>query len=149
MMAQKILVPLDGSPGSEVVLPAALELAELRRATLRLLHVAPSAGPVIVDGRVVSFADQEASRLTYLALAYLERIAAGLAGVGIELSVRFGDPAREIVDEARAAGADLIAMATHPWNRISRLVRTSVATDVERLSKVPVLVVQYGAPATV
>jgi nucleotide-binding universal stress UspA family protein len=149
-MGQKILVPLDGSTGSEAVLPAARELAELRGATLRLLHVAPVTEPVFVDGRVVAYADQETSRLTHQAISYLQRIAAGFTDhLGVEFAVRFGDPAREIAEEAQAAGADLIAMATHPWSRVTRLVRASVTSEVERRSHVPVLVVQYGSPVLV
>jgi nucleotide-binding universal stress UspA family protein len=148
-MSQKILVPLDGSTGSEAVLPAARDLAALRGATLRLLHVAPVAEPIFSDGRVVAYADQETSRLAHLSLSYLQRIAAGLPEQEVELAVRFGDPAREIAEEAQVAGADLIAMATHPWSRVTRLVRASVTSEVERRSRVPVLVVQYGSPVLV
>jgi nucleotide-binding universal stress UspA family protein len=57
--------------------------------------------------------------------------------------VRFGDPAEEIVDQAEATGADLIAMATHRRTVVARLVRRGVAERVERATTVPVILVPY------
>ena len=62
--------------------------------------------------------------------------------------VRFGDPATEIVGEAEAQGADLIAMATHRRG-VSRFLRGSLADAVERETTIPVLRVPYGEAAYV
>lgn len=146
-MRRTILVPLDGSPGSEVVLPRVAELARSEHGTVRLLHVAPPAqAKVAPDGRILVYADQEAARIAENARAYLTRAAAALSGIDVELAVRFGDPVSEILDEAESAGVDLVAMATHQRTGLRRLLEGSVAERVERLARVPVLLVGRGAP---
>ena len=63
---QKILVPLDGSSGSESVLWTVGQLARTQGARVRLGHVAPAPGAVLTsDERVVAFADQETARVEY------------------------------------------------------------------------------------
>ena len=57
-----ILVPLDGSPGSESVLPAVAELARARAARVQLLRVEPPPKALEAGDRVIAFADQETSR---------------------------------------------------------------------------------------
>ncbi len=113
-MAGKILVPLDGRAGSEAVLPSVAEAARARRATVRLLHVAPPVEAVVAaDGRVIAYADQEATRVTHRVRTYLMTAAAGLPDIEVEVAVRCGNPVAEILDDAESAGVDLIAMATH------------------------------------
>ena len=142
---QKILVPLDGSAGSEAVLPTVEELARAQGARVRLLQVVPpGVEAVVADGRVVVYADQETERIAQEVLAYLKTAAAALSGIDVELAVHFGNPVEEIVREAESAGADLIAMATHRWTGVRRLLRGSVAEKVERTTTIPVLLVRYG-----
>ncbi len=66
----------------------------------------------------------------------------------MQFSVRFGDPATEIVREAEQCRANLIAMASHRRKGIARFVRGSVAERVERATAVPVTLVQYGETST-
>ena len=141
---RKILVPLDSSPGSEAVLPVGGELARAEGAEVRLLHVALQVEAVVVDDRVIAYADQEAARITQEVLAYLKKAAAQLSGLEVELAVRFGDPIAEIVNEAESAGVDLIALATHRRTGVSRFLKGSVAERVERATTIPVLLVRYG-----
>jgi nucleotide-binding universal stress UspA family protein len=141
---RKILVPLDGSSGSESVLWTAGQLARAQGASVSLLRVAPVAQPVRIPERVVAFADQETDRIERGEMVGLRRAAGLLEGVRVETSVRFGDPVTEIVDEAESAGADLIAMATHRRPVLARLVRRSVAERVERATTVPVVLVPYA-----
>jgi acetoin utilization protein AcuB len=139
-----ILVPLDGSPGSESVLATVAELARARRARLHLLRVAPVMKAVASDDRIVAYADQETSRVELETLAYLKGLARTLTDVGVDCAVRFGEPAEEIVREAQAARVDLIAMATHRRRGLDRALRGSVAETVERASAIPVVLVPYG-----
>jgi len=140
-----ILVPLDGSAGSEAVLPAVEDLARAEGAKVHLLHVASTqVDAVVVDGRVVVYCDQEAERIRQEALSYLQKAARAIPGVTVELAVRFGDPADGIVREVESADADLVAMATHRRTGVRRLLKGSVAEKVERIAKVPVLLVRYG-----
>jgi acetoin utilization protein AcuB len=144
----KILVPLDGSPGSKAVLPTVADLALAERASVRLLRVVPPPPEVRTDDRVIAYADQETSRIELEILADLKRVGAGLGDVNVEVAVQFGEPVAEIVREAHAMGASLIAMATHRRSGIGRIVKGSVAELVERGTAIPVMLVQYGGEAT-
>lgn len=144
---RKILLPLDGTVGSETVVAKVGEIARAEGATVRLLHVAPQVHEIRADDRIVIFADQEAARIEAEVHTYLRRVAATLGDVTFELAVRFGDPIDEIVRDAAEVGVDLIAMATHRRTGFSRLVRGSVAEEVERQTRVPVMLVRYGAAA--
>jgi len=140
---RKILVPLDESPGSEAVLWTVGELARAQGARVNLLRVVPPATVVQAGERVKVFADQERDRIERGTLFGLRRLAQRLDGVAVDASVRFGDPAEEIVDQAEATGVDLIAMATHRRSVVARLVRRGVAERVERATTVPVILVPY------
>ena len=144
---RKILVPLDGSAGSEAVLPTVAEVARSEGASVVLLYVAPPPEEVIAGNRVVAYVDQETARIEVDSRAYLKRAASKLRGIDVELSVRFGEPTTEIVNEAEANGATLIAMATHRRSGLARVVKGSIAEEVERSAAVPVLLVHYGEPA--
>jgi nucleotide-binding universal stress UspA family protein len=58
--------------------------------------------------------------------------------VPVESIVRFGDPVREILLEADAFGADLIAVGARRHGRLRRLV-SGVVAKLLRRSEVPVL----------
>ena len=139
-----ILVPLDGSPGSEAILETIGEIARAEGASVRLLSVQPPAHEVEAGGRVLVYADQETGRVEAEAEVYLKRVAVSLGPVTVAFAVRFGDPVERIVEEAEAARATLIAMATHRRTGIARIVKGSVAERVERTTTIPVMLVQYG-----
>jgi CBS domain-containing protein/nucleotide-binding universal stress UspA family protein len=142
--AHTILVPLDGSPGSESVLPTVGELAHAQAARVRLLRVAPEPKSVEADDRIIVYADQETSRVELETLGYLKRVALALPGIEVDCIVCFGEAAEEIVREAQAARVDLIAMATHRRRGLDRALKGSVAETVERASAIPVVLVPYG-----
>jgi len=146
-MYKKILIPLDHSFGTENALKIVVDLARANGSVVRLLHVTRRPAAVVVNGRVVAYADQESERLKYEAEVYLREVARRLAGFAVEYAVRFGDAAEEIIEEARESGADLIAMATHGRTGVSRLLLGSVAEAVLRRSEVPVVLVRHGLPA--
>jgi nucleotide-binding universal stress UspA family protein len=139
-----ILVPLDGSPGSESVLPTVGELAHAQAARVRLLRVAPEPKAVEADDRIIAYADQETSRVELESLGKLKRVALALPDIEVDCAVCFGDAAEEIVKEAQAARVDLIAMATHRRRGLDRALKGSVAETVERASAIPVVLVPYG-----
>lgn len=144
-----ILVPLDGSPGSEWVLEAVGELARAHGATVRFLHVVKPVRAVESDDRdrVIAFADQESARVDIETREYFERLGGRLPGVTVEGAVRFGDPVAEIVEEAESVGADLIAMASHRRTGFDRLLKRSLARRLERATTIPLLLVRYGERA--
>jgi len=111
--------------------------------TLRLFHVAPypqmRTGP---DGRVIAYVDQETDRREAESQEYLREVEARLDGVAVELRVQFGDPAHEIVLEAEAFGADLIALTDAKHGRLQSALAPSLAERVAAKTPVPALVLQ-------
>lgn len=139
-MAKRILVPLDQSLLAESVMPLVADAARGGGGSVRLLHVAPIAQALVnKDGRVVAFADQEFERLESEGLDYLRTIEARLDGVPVECVVRFGDPVAEILREAEAFGADLIAVTTAGRSGLGRVALGSVAEQVFRRASVAVV----------
>jgi universal stress protein A len=140
-MAKRILVPLDQTPNAESVVPLVADAARGGGATVRLLHVAPPPDNVVnADGLVVAYADQEALRMEAEALDYLRTMEVAFDGVPVETSVRFGDPVTEILREAEAFGADLIALTSGPRRPLTRLVLGGTAEQVSRRTGAAVLV---------
>jgi nucleotide-binding universal stress UspA family protein len=132
-----LLVPVDGSDLSALVVPAALEFASLfepRVVLLRVLERRRKAG----DAREL----EEAT-------SHLQGIARLFERKGVETLqiVEKGDPVEAILKTARDHGADLIAMTTHGRSGIGRLVTGSVTEQVLRQAPVPLLVVRADAPA--
>jgi nucleotide-binding universal stress UspA family protein len=142
-MAKRILVPLSQVEPADSFVAALGDLARGAGATVRLLHVSETAANLVdIDGRVIAYADQETRRLEAEARDYLETIAIQLDGVPVELAVRYGDPAREILAEAGEFGADLIALGVGSRRRFSML--GGVADQVFRRADVPVALLRAG-----
>ncbi len=142
-MYRLAVVPLDGSPVAEAIIPLVLEIAgplDLEIALVRVLQPVP---PQVIEGsRHVVVEDVEARQLD--AQEYLAPLAAELRAKGIraQTHVRRGDPTAEIVGCAREIGADLIAMTTHGRSGLGRLVFGSVAEAVLRHSHLPVFLMR-------
>jgi nucleotide-binding universal stress UspA family protein len=141
-----VLVPLDGSRGSEAVLPMAEEIALERGARIRLLHVVPPVEPAhATDNRLIAYADQQSARAVHEVRGYLRGPHGALPNLDVEQVVRFGVPAEEILREAEACDVVAVVMATHRRTSLRRLLRRSVSRRVERAAWVPVIRTRYGA----
>ena len=139
LMAKRILVPLDLSDAAQSVLPLVADMARSNGATVRLLHVAPIPRERVTDdGRLVAYASQEMERIEFDRREYLKTAEAELEGVPVESVVRFGSPSREIILEADAFGADLIAVTARRRGWFRRMLGGVVA-KLFRRSDVPVL----------
>ena len=143
-MAKRILVPLDQSPVAEVVVPLVAAIARGSGATVRLLQVSPvPRNRVSEEGRVLASADQEMGRLETEGLDYLRTVEMQLDGAAdVECVVRFGDPVAEILHEAEAFGADLIAVTTEGRSAVGRTVLGSVAEQVVRKADAQVMLIR-------
>ncbi len=141
-MFARILIPLDGSPLAEGILPEVAELAKLHGAEVMLLRVALAhtfPGADATEAQVHAVEEAE---------GYLAQVERRLAAQGITVSgaVRYGHAAEEILDHARARHVDLIAMCTHGRTGLLRIMLGSVAEAVLRASPVPVLLLRAKAP---
>ena len=130
---ERILVPLDHSAA------AAAALALVRRnfptALLRLLHVMD---PGQLATSITSTVTPELAR-GELEAKEAQRLAHVTEGAG-ELVIRVGKPAEVIIAEAEAWRADLIAMGTHGRTGFDHFLHGSVAEQVVRRSRRPVLI---------
>jgi len=138
------VVPLDGSPVAEAIIPFVLEIAGPLDMEIGLIRVLQPVPPQVIEGsRHVVVEDVEARRLD--AEEYFAPLAAELRakGVRVQTHVRRGDPAGEIVACAREIGADLIAMTTHGRSGLGRLVFGSVAEAVLRHAHLPVFLIRF------
>jgi nucleotide-binding universal stress UspA family protein len=147
-----VLVPLDGSPFAEAVLPYVEYLAQGMSLEVVLVRAAevgvtgtplPYAGgvpvgPGDVEAQVEAgrTEEQEASR-------YLQQVANSLASKG--LSVRWellrGVPNTTISGLAQELSDNIIALASHGRSGLARWVQGSVAEDLIRATGDPVLVI--------
>src|SRR3990172_1919422 len=139
---KRILVPLDGSPLAESALPLLEDLAMSLEASLLLQSVVvptaalyagtllPSTPPVLteIEAGVREYLDGVAKRL--------ER-----KGARVETNVAIGYAAETILDAAKQAGADLIALSPHGRSGPERWILGSVADAVVRHSDRPCLVI--------
>lgn len=139
---RRALVPLDGSPVAEAIVPFVSRIARPLGLEIALLRAVPRTPPEVIEGSRVVLDNTE--RLTQEADAYLRTIADRLSASGFRVLtiVRVGDPAAEILAAARECEADLIAMTTHGRGALGRLLFGSVAEAVLRRALVPVFIVR-------
>lgn len=146
-MYKKMLVPIDGSMRSEVVVPHAAATAKALGCNVRLLTVVDLAKNG--NGKHMDSAPDEAASAAWIeaeiaqAESYMHPVAERFADHGLkaEMEVRFGNPGEEIIKAATEYGSDIIAMATRSRRGLARLVFGSVADEVLRESHVPVLLI--------
>jgi nucleotide-binding universal stress UspA family protein len=145
MTAKRILVPLDDEHAESVV-PLVASVARDGGATVRLLRVYPvPERREGLHGRIVEYVDQAMSRLTAEGRDELARDEERLAGVPVEIVVRFGEPAEEIALEAEAFGADVIALSEPPRSRLRRMLAPGLADRLARETSIPMLVLTTAA----
>ena len=143
----RILVPTDFSAPSERAVEYASALAANLGGSLHLVHVldrllSPEMGwasPAIEAVKMREHLYQE-SRAKLVALAAKVESHA----VPASSEVRSGGPSAEIIQAAGEHGADLIVMATHGRSGLSHLVLGSVAEQVIRHARCPVLAMRDG-----
>jgi nucleotide-binding universal stress UspA family protein len=143
-----VLVPLDGSPLAEQVLPVATELTRPSKASYTLLRVVQPPHAHAYDHAAVRVSGPDSPLLEQMqseAWSSLERVAERLRGQGLQVETRVlidAQPAVAILDLATARTSSLIALATHGRRGLDRLLLGSIADKVVRGSQVPVLVVR-------
>jgi nucleotide-binding universal stress UspA family protein len=140
---KRILVPLDGSPLSEAVLPHAQALAQAEGAEILILRVAvnPSAEFSFSDPALASELIQEMEAETQ---TYLKDLCSKLESTGIRTAylMRKGPIAETILEVAGNMQADMIAMSTHGRSGLQRWLIGSIADRIVHHSSVPVLLIR-------
>jgi nucleotide-binding universal stress UspA family protein len=142
-----MLVPLDGSPLAEQVLPYAQALAA-PGAELILLTVVEAPEPIHgMRGQLLVPLEDVQRMLEQQARDDLQRAEATLRNgrPPVRLETTAGDPAEQILRLAAERQVDLIAMTTHGRGALGRWIFGSVADRVARSSPVPVLLLRPSA----
>jgi nucleotide-binding universal stress UspA family protein len=144
-MFKHLLVPIDGSPTSELAVEKAIGLAKAFDSAVTVLYVVDpypfaGVGSDFAYGQTQFLNAAKAVANDALASA---RKALEAAGVKVTASLVESHTAwRGILDAAETAGADLIVMGSHGRSGLEKLVLGSVAQRVLSNAKGPVLVVR-------
>ena len=162
-MAKRILVPVAANERAEAIVPVVAALARDGGGTVRLLNVQPLQATRFDDyartlpvygydvgfsldaqRRVLTYGHAHEARVESETLERLRQLEPLLDGVPIERAVRFGDVVDEIVREAEAFDADLVAFTARP-RRWWRPALARIVDRVRRRVRVPVLALVGGA----
>jgi nucleotide-binding universal stress UspA family protein len=140
---KKVIVPLDGSPLAETVLPYVVDLAKKMR--LEVVFMRSYALPTSTADEYETYSDElisqiEAEAQDYLAEKVREAKAKGLENVSSVVNVGYG--AEEIITLARKTPDNFITMCTHGRSGVKRFVLGSVTDRVVRHSGDPVLIIR-------
>jgi nucleotide-binding universal stress UspA family protein len=133
MRTKHILVPLDLLRGPASALVAVQEMVEEAPVQVTLLHV--------IDLNIFPVQKEVSDQLRAESEAGLRKLCRLFFGAeqAARTVVRFGNPAKEIIAEAKDTEADLIVMCG-PKSRRSRLFRRGTAQSVVRTACCPTLV---------
>lgn len=143
-----ILVPVDGSTLTESAIELATNLASASTTLVLARIVEPIEVPVtsgieaaaVVDWRTTEEATRDAEQ-------YLDTLSAALRKAGLQTKtvVRAGRIAQELRTVADDMQVDLIVMSTHGRTGFDRVMLGSVADDLARHAKQPVLMISARA----
>lgn len=138
-MYDKVLMPSDGSEGSEVALDHAIEIAEKFDAELHILYV--------VDTRISSTQEAMVGMMNHLKSIgenSTERIAeeARKRGVTTVKDIVEGVPHKEINNYVGENSIDMITMSTHGRTGLDRILIGSTTEKIIRTADIPVMTVK-------
>lgn len=137
---RRVLIPLDGSPEGEEAVEHATAVAGDPGVQYVLLHVIT---PILYVPDPASVVYPDETEMQEWAKEYLGAVAERIRARGFAAdfrTARHPQPARAILECADEITADLIAMETHGWSGVTRLLLGSVTDKVLRAATVPMLV---------
>jgi universal stress protein A len=134
----KILCPVDFGGYSHALIEAASAISRGTQPTLYLLHVVsttPVVAGVPLEPHGVTGHDIE-TELRQMIPSHTQ------GQLRFEVIARKGNPGKEILRAIRELGVDSVVIATHGRKGLSRALLGSVAEQVVRGSRVPVLTIR-------
>ena len=140
---KKILIATDGSENAEKAVSYGINIAQATGAEVYALYVVSTehAGTArTVMGWAGAFETYLANQ-GGAAIGYVENLGKE-AGVKVEPMYLKGVPAEKIIEYAEESNIDLIVMGTQGLTGVQRFLIGSVAENVLRHSKVPVMIVK-------
>ncbi len=141
-MYKKILIPLDGSPFAEAVIPHAEALARSEGAEIVILRV-PEIPAADLFSRNPAIANKIVEDMEIETDKYLQDEVKKLSEEGIKVSclIREGPVPDTILATADETHADMIAMSTHGRTGVQRWLIGSVADRIIHHSHIPVMLI--------
>ncbi len=139
-LLEHVLVPLDGSSLAECILEPALDFVRLWKGRCTLLRVIEASPPTTAAWPNRPRPSEQEQEIA--SEAYLEKIAGRLREEGMAVQTRIvvaPHAAPAILEEAQTQHCDLIALATHGWGGLRRMLLGSVTDKVVRGASLPVL----------
>jgi len=137
-MYEKILAAIDESEVADRVLAAASDLAQLSHGEVWVLHLREREPSKFGVTSSESMAEAEMT----IEAAVGKLTSAGIAADGSARDTLYGHAAREIINDAKASGADVIIMGSRGRGDLAGLLLGSTAHKVIHLADRPVLVVR-------
>jgi nucleotide-binding universal stress UspA family protein len=147
-MYKNILVPLDGSPRAEAILPHIEKLFAGSEVKITLLNVfEPNFNLIDSYGHPPEFYDALSDKWLNEATTYLQGVTARLKehGLRVRFFVETGPVVGTILKVAERENASLIAMASHGRSALGSIFYGSVAAGVLHRVDRPLLLVRSGA----
>ncbi|XVH33362.1 universal stress protein (plasmid) [Haloferacaceae archaeon DSL9] len=143
-MFKNVLIPTDGSSGSERAVDLAADIANVYGSALHTLYVVDLGGlPVDEDSDTWLIHEALETEGETATGAVKER--AAQAGIErVQTSIRVGTPHRTILDYVTENDIDLIVMGTHGRRGLDHFLLGSVTERILRTSSVPVLTVRLS-----
>jgi nucleotide-binding universal stress UspA family protein len=143
-MYDTVLIPTDGSPGTETVVDHGLEFARRYDADVHALYVVDRRQYLGADDEVQTDVADDLRTEGEHAVAVLADRAAD-EGIDAETAIVEGTPDSAIVEYAEANGVDAIVLGTHGRTGRSKLAHLGSVTErVVKNAPVPVFVINIG-----
>lgn len=146
----RVVVPLDGSPLAETVLPLAESLALQCQVPLVLLRVVELISFTFLDPMGMAGVNYQAlfDRVQEDADNYVQELVTRVRerGVSVETATPMGLPADKVVGYMHEHPGSLVVMATHGRTGLANVVLGSVARRVVQHGNTPTLIVRPKMP---
>jgi len=137
----RVLVPLDGSKGSEAIIPYIEELASKLKTEVILLRIVAADFTIVGDWQMKELESFRAS-----AKDYIESVVAKLKQKGINAKAEFiggtENTAEVIIRRADELNVDAVAMSTHGRSGVGRWAFGSITERVLQAGTTPLLLVR-------
>jgi nucleotide-binding universal stress UspA family protein len=146
-LVHRLLVPLDGTPDSERVLPMAEAVARAWQAEVVLVRVVPTRGSLAGEQAAVAAMLPSATAAALeiecdRAREYLSLLLEHLRAQGVAVSAELlrGDPVAMVSETVRRQSADFVAMATHGRAGLGAFWAGSIGARLAERLEVPILI---------
>ncbi|KTC80280.1 universal stress protein [Legionella cherrii] len=142
-MYKQIMVAVDDTKASTLALKEAIKLAKNQNSKLRVIHIIDTLYEGDVDREsFVELTRKQGQEVLNSMKKMLSRAKVEFEMKLSELIPSKAQIAEKLVDEATSFSADLIVIGTHGRRGIHHILTGSVAEEVIRISKTPVLLIR-------